>query len=153
MSEKSVTDAYEARIRQRSEEHSSQTQIQADSRWNPEPEVWLSSLLHDPKAGHSANSPARTSTIQRMQQTHGNRAVQRFVQRATTTQPAFTPIRVQRFLDELMGGVPDFKGMGIGQPFMPDGGLTAPLPDFGLPDLGQFGIGSPFEMDPQYFMD
>jgi hypothetical protein len=90
-----------------------------------------------------------------LQETHGNRAVQRFVQSATTTKPAGAPIRVQRFLDGLLGGgIPDFKGMGIGGPFMPlDGGVTAPLPDFGMPDLGQFGIGSPFELDPQYLMD
>src|SRR6187455_485729 len=41
----------------------------------------LVSLLSDVKLSARGNSAMRASTIQRAQQTHGNRAVQRFLQR------------------------------------------------------------------------
>jgi hypothetical protein len=153
MSDSRLAEAYEAHARRREGEESQQPKHEETATSNPAQEVVSPRLLLDAGLGHKANAPARAAAMQGMQRTHGNRAVQRFTQREAATQPAVTPVPVQRFLDGLLGGMPDFKGMGIGQPFMPDGGMTGSLPDFGLPDLGQFGIGSPFEMDPQYLMD
>jgi hypothetical protein len=84
----------------------------------------VASLLSDRRLTERGNGSVRAATIQQMQQTHGNRAVQRYVGRATTQMvpvqrgdpPSFTP-----WLPELkwpFGGgwsmTGEGKGVGLG---------------------------------------
>ena len=46
------------------------------------PPAYSAALLTDSRAGARGNAPTRAAALQRMQQTYGNRAVQRFLQRA-----------------------------------------------------------------------
>jgi hypothetical protein len=111
MSEKNIAEAYESTMRRRGEEHNSQPQASVEEHANPTPEVWHSSVIQDPKSRHSVNAPARAAAIQSMQQTHGNRAVQRFVQRTSASQ-AYMPVQREHhhepgWIDSLFGLNPD----------------------------------------------
>lgn len=117
--------------------------------------------LRDRIWGHSATSSARAEALQGAQRTHGNRAVQRFLQRgaapadpvepmSATSSPVqrqvagegFTPI--QRFMEGLTDWIP--KDHGIGKPFMlPGMGGPGRLPNLDdIPDFSKYGIGKPF---------
>src|SRR5437588_13083786 len=55
------------------------------------------SLLSDPRLNGRGNGPVRTALMRQMQQTYGNRAVQRFLQRAKdAATPDTTPPQLQR---------------------------------------------------------
>ena len=54
----------------------------------PELPTSATSLLGDPRLNGRGNQPVKNAVMQRMQRTSGNRATQRYLQRATTTNPA-----------------------------------------------------------------
>ncbi|MDQ3928356.1 MAG: hypothetical protein M3328_04310 [Chloroflexota bacterium] len=60
----------------------------------PETPSYPGTLLGDPRLNGRGNAPVRAAVMQRMQQTYGNRAVQRFLQLQRTTSTA--PLPVQR---------------------------------------------------------
>ena len=81
-------------------------------------------LRHDPIAGWG-NSEARAGAMQAMQQTHGNNAVQRFVQRAT----AQRAVPVQRGLSDLLADPFEQINTSLGLPKRNDmPSTTAPGP-------------------------
>ena len=131
------------RARPSSIEHASEHEYRTKGPGDEGPNLSATSLmLRDLRLGGHANSQVRATVIQRMQQTHGNRAVQRFIQRKAVAQsevlPESEPLRVQRFLDELIAP--------IQEPFtLPGMGGLGEIPSFnGLPDLQELGIGMPF---------
>jgi len=74
--------------------------------------IYSASLVIDPALRGRANNPIRAAAMQQMQKTHGNRAVQRFVQRTLSVQreddeedfvPRFTPFPPS--LDMSLGSV------------------------------------------------
>lgn len=180
MSEDYNNSLYESRARRHTESSDSPANHESAARANEQGERHLlHAQLANGTLNERGNSSRRAAALQSAQGTFGNRAVQRRLASQEPQNPPESrqPVYIQRFLDGLMdmlpkdhgigrplmlpgmgggggfpsfGELPDFKGMGIGQPFMPGGGE---LPSFGMPDLGQFGIGNPFEMDPQYMMD
>jgi hypothetical protein len=156
MSERNITEAYEASIRRRGEKHISQPQESIEDHANPTPEVWHSSVLHDPKSRHTVNAPTRAAAIQSMQQTHGNRAVQRFVQRTSASQ-AYMPVQREHhhepgLLDSLFGLNPDrsFVRAGLEGLLGPDSPAHIQEGDSDWTKLGRAGysavagLGAPF---------
>jgi hypothetical protein len=141
-----MAENYSTEYEQKSRQLDSQHERQVDSSSEQVPsgmaEGFVPSALLGGSWGHRANTTVRTITMQNAQKTHGNRAVQRLLQRNALTQsevlPESEPLRVQRFLDELMAPIPE--------PFvLPGMGGSGKLPSFdGLPDLQELGIGMPF---------
>ncbi len=102
--------------------------------------TYPSTLINDSRLEVRGNAPVRSSVMQNMQQTHGNRAVQRFIQRISDVGQSDETEKktVQRsFLDAIVGELPSLGG--IGQSIAGLGGSAAR----GISNLGHSagGIG------------
>ena len=95
MSNTSTHETEDARLRQqtgREGEHDANSDLQGQDVISPH---FSSSLLAQPGIGKAANSPVRAQAIKAMQQTHGNRSVQRLTQKGSSTAANSMP-HVQR---------------------------------------------------------
>ena len=114
-------DTEEVRSGRRSAESETQSQHALGAQASADSALLYSpSLLSSDSLSERGNSPLRAATMQGMQQTHGNRAVQRFVQRQVSSES----VQVQRFLGDLMDMV---MPTGEYQPSMPMGGYGGGL--------------------------
>src|ERR1043165_968122 len=138
-----------------SREHDEQRKVQRAEPSTAGPEGLLApdivsayptSLLSDPRLKGRGNGPVRNTLMLQMQRTYGNKAVQRFLQRAATTPsvPRVTSMNgeVQRFLQRTKdtaaaGGLPIGDASGGSEQMAERGGRNVLIPDASVqPQIG-----------------
>ena len=107
MSNEQTRDTEDQRTRHHTEQHNTLLRGNAASAEHGAQLAQLSALMADPSKGGRSNSSTRTDALLAMQNTHGNRAVQRFIQRATPSYSRTVPVQRIFGLDSITDTLSD----------------------------------------------